>query len=93
MSDDFQRAIIRELDGICSRFEASLGKIEHRFEQAVTRLEERDEERDSEVSELKLKVGLLSEDCKRNLKRDAGLVIAPTTIVTLVQALIQYWPK
>lgn len=93
MSDEFQQSIIRELSGICSRFEASLGRIEQRFEKAVEKLEQRDEERDSEVSELKLKVGLLSEDCKRNLKRDAGLVIAPTTIVTLVQALMQYWPK
>ena len=70
----FEHAVLRELDQIRSS-----------FERTVARLEERDESRDGEVSDLKLQVGLLRGECKRNIKRDAGLVIAPSTIVAVLQ--------
>jgi hypothetical protein len=75
----FEESVIRELD-----------QIRQAFERAVDRLEERDESRDSEVSELKLQVGLLRGECKRNLKRDAGLVSVPTIVVPAATALLQY---
>jgi hypothetical protein len=76
---EFERAVLRELD-----------QIRETFERACARLEERDEARDSEVSELKLSVGLLRGECKRNLKRDAGLVSVPTIVVAAATALLQY---
>lgn len=79
VSDEFQRSVLRELD-----------RIHSVFERTVARLDERDESRDDEVSELKLQVGLLREECKRNLKRDAGLVLAPTTITAVVTALVNW---
>jgi hypothetical protein len=79
VSIEFQRAVIRELD-----------QIRQRIEQAVEKLEERDEERDSEVSDLKLQVGLLRQECRRNIKRDAGLVVAPTTVVAIATALLNW---
>lgn len=80
MSIEFQHVVVRELD-----------QIRAAFERAIERLEARDEDRDEEVSELKLQVGLLRAECRRNIKRDAGLVLAPTTIVTVIQAVMQYW--
>lgn len=70
----FEHAVLRELD-----------QIRETFERACRRLEERDESRDVEVSDLKLQVGLLRGECRRNIKRDAGLVIAPSTIVAVLQ--------
>jgi hypothetical protein len=70
----FERAVLRELD-----------QIRKAFEDTVERLERQDESRDSEVSDLKLQVGLLRGECRRNIKRDAGLVIAPSTIVAVLQ--------
>lgn len=84
MSTEFQRAMLRELDQIQLRFEAA-GEA---FERAVAKLEERDEARDSEVSDLKLQVGLLRGECRRNIKRDAGLVLAPTTLTAIITAVI-----
>jgi hypothetical protein len=60
----FEESVIRELD-----------QIRQAFERAVDRLEERDESRDSEVSDL---------------KRDAGLVSVPTIVVAAATALLQY---
>lgn len=101
MSIEFQRAVLRELDQICGRFDAAaaklevrfevaIGKIEERFDAAVTKLEDRDEARDSEVSDLKLQVGLLRQECRRNIKRDAGLVSVPTVLVSAIVALAQW---
>lgn len=90
MSIEFQRAVLRELDQICKRFEGAIGKIEHRFAEAVTKLEDRDEARDSEVSDLKLQVGLLRAECRRNLKRDAGLVSVPTVVVSAIVAALNW---
>lgn len=78
MSVEFHRAVIRELD-----------QIRLTFERTVERLEERDESRDGEVSDLKLQVGLLRAECRRNLKRDAGLVSVPTVLVSAVVAIVQ----
>lgn len=78
MSDVFQHAILRELD-----------QIRRAFERAIDELKERDESRDGDVSDLKLQVGLLRGECRRNIKRDAGLVIAPTTITAIVMAVLQ----
>jgi hypothetical protein len=75
----FEESVIRELD-----------QIRQAFERAVDRLEKQDEMRDSEVSDLKLQVGLLRGECKRNLKRDAGLVSVPTIVVAAATALLQY---
>lgn len=77
VSDDFQRAVLRELDQIRAAFERTVSQLEHRAE-----------ERDSEVNELKLNVGLLREECRRNLKRDGMLVIAPTTLTAIITAVI-----
>ena len=88
MSVDFQKAVIREFDQICRRFETAIDKVEARFEQAVAKLEERDESRDEEVSDLKLQVHSLRNECKRNMRRDAGLVLAPTTLTAIVTAVI-----
>lgn len=90
MSIEFQRAVLRELDQICKRFESTVEKIDQRFAQAVTKLEERDEVRDSEVSDLKLQVGLLRAECRRNLKRDAGLVSVPTVVVSAIVAALNW---
>lgn len=79
MAGDFERAVIRELD-----------QIRQSFERACARLEERDESRDGEVSDLKLQVGLLRGECRRNVKRDAALVSAPTVLVTAVVAIAQH---
>lgn len=79
VSDDFQRAVLRELD-----------QIRTAFERTVARLEAHDESRDDEVSDLKLNVGLLREECRRNMKRDAALVSAPTVLVTAVVAIAQH---
>ncbi len=84
MSIDFQSAVIRELDQIRKEFE----KAGAAFERAVQKLEDRDESRDEEVSDLKLQVGLLRSECKRNIKRDAGLVLAPTTLTAILTAVI-----
>lgn len=75
----FERAVLRELD-----------HIRGAFERTVERLERQDESRDSEVSDLKLQVSLLRSECKRNMKRDAGLVIAPTTLVTIISAVLNW---
>jgi hypothetical protein len=75
----FERAVLRELD-----------QIRKSFEHTVERLEAQDRARDDEVSELKLSVGLLRGECKRNLKRDAGLVSVPTIVVAAATALLQY---
>jgi len=77
MSTDFQRAMLRELD-----------QIRQAFERAVDKLEKNDESRDEEVSDLKLQVGLLRRECRRNIKRDAGLVLAPTTLTAIITAVI-----
>jgi hypothetical protein len=84
MSTDFRDAVLRELNHIREDFE----RAGEAFERAVTKLEERDEARDSEVSDLKLQVGLLRGECKRNIKRDAGLVLAPTTLTAIITAVI-----
>lgn len=84
MSTDFQDAVIRELDQIRREFE----KAGAAFERAVEKLESRDESRDGEVSDLKLQVGLLRNECRRNIKRDAGLVLAPTTLTAIITAVI-----
>lgn len=74
----FEESVIRELDQIVKR-----------FEKAIEKLEERDESRDGEVSDLKLQVGLLRNECRRNLKRDAGLVVTPTVLVSVIVAVVQ----
>ncbi len=80
MSLEFQRAVVRELD-----------QIRQSFERAIEKLEQRDEDRDSEVSELKLQVGLLRSECRRNMKRDAALVSAPTVLVSAIVAIAQHF--
>lgn len=75
---EFQRAVIRELD-----------QIRQTFERTIEKLEERDESRDVEVSELKLQVGLLRNECRRNIKRDGVLVSVPTVLVSAVVAIVQ----
>ena len=77
MSLEFQRAVLRELDQIVKR-----------FEEAIEKLERRDEDRDEEVSALKLEVGLLRGECRRNIKRDGVLVLAPTTLTAIITAVI-----
>lgn len=77
MSVDFERAVLRELDQIVKRIDA-----------AVEKLEERDESRDGEVSELKLQVGLLRSECRRNIRRDGILVMAPTTLTAIITAVL-----
>lgn len=72
------------------RFDDVVSRVEVRFEKAVEKLQDRDESRDDEVSELKLRVGLLREECRRNMKRDAALVSAPTVLVTAVVAIAQH---
>jgi hypothetical protein len=52
------------------------------------RLEKRDEDRDSEVSELKLQVSSLRSECRRNIRRDGILVLTPTTLVTAISMII-----
>lgn len=73
----FQSAVLRELDQLCRRFEA-----------AIEKLEVADTSRDDEVSDLKLQVHSLRNECKRNMRRDAGLVLAPTTLTAIVTAVI-----
>ena len=84
----FAHTVFREIDLIRSEAIRELASIKAGIEKAVEKLERRDEERDQEVSDLKLQVGLLREECRRNLKRDAGLVLAPTTITAVVTAII-----
>lgn len=86
MGTEFQNAVIRELDQIRKEFE----KAGEAFERAVEKLEERDESRDNEVSDLKLQVGLLRGECRRNIKRDAGLVLAPTTLTAIITAVLNW---
>ncbi len=86
MSIEFQAAVLRELDQIQQRFE----RAGEAFERAVEKLEQRDEERDHEVSDLKLQVGMLRSECRRNIRRDAALVSAPTVLVSAVVAIVQH---
>ncbi len=87
-------AVWRELDQIRS----AMTRQAEAFERAVVRLEERDEERDREVSELKLQVTKLAHrpsnaPAARDWKRDAGLVIAPSTIVAIIGAIAQHFTQ
>ncbi len=87
-------AVWRELDQI----RIAMTKQAESFERAVVRLEERDEARDREVSELKLQVSKLSHHRSsapppRDWKRDAGLVIAPSTIVAIISAVAQQFAQ
>ena len=87
-------AVWRELDQI----RIAMTKQAESFERAVVRLEERDEARDREVSELKLQVSKLSHHRSsapppRDWKRDAGLVIAPSTIVAIISAVAQHFAQ
>lgn len=87
----FEEAIYRELDQLAKSAERQALA----FERAVERLEARDEERDAELSELKLKVvGLMAQanaTPARDWKRDAGLVVAPSTIVAILTAVAQHF--
>lgn len=88
----FEEAIYRELDQLAKASERQALA----FERAVGRLEERDEARDAEVSELKLKVaGLMATAAHptRDWKRDAGLVVAPSTIVAILTAVAQHFAQ
>lgn len=89
----FEEAIYRELDQLAKASERQALA----FERAVGRLEERDEARDQEVSELKLKVaGLMAQaqaPAARDWKRDAGLVVAPSTIVAILTAVAQHFAQ
>ncbi len=85
----FDEAVWRELDQIRD----AMTRQAVAWERAVERLERRDEERDSEVSELKLQVAALQArgaDQPSTWKRDAGLVIAPSTIVAAIGALLTW---
>jgi hypothetical protein len=88
-----EEAIYRELDQMREASERQAAA----FERAVGRLEARDEERDQEVSELKLKVaGLMAQaqaPAARDWKRDAGLVVAPSTIVAILTAVAQHFAQ
>ena len=84
----------RELDQI----RTAMIRQAEAFERAVVRLEERDEARDNEVSELKLQMAKLahrpsSAPPARDWKRDAGLVIAPSTIVAIISAVAQHFAQ
>lgn len=85
-----EEAIYRELDQMREAAERQASA----FERAVVRLEERDEARDAELSELKLKVAALQVSAAapaRDWKRDAGLVVAPSTIVAIIGAIAQHF--
>lgn len=84
----------RELDQI----RTAMIRQAEAFERAVVRLEERDEARDNEVSELKLQMAKLAHrpsnaPAARDWKRDAGLVIAPSTIVAIIGAIAQHFTQ
>ena len=88
----FDEAVWRELDQIRD----AMTRQAVAWERAVERLERRDEERDSEVSELKLQVAALQArgaDQPSTWKRDAGLVIAPSTIVAVVAGLMNWFTQ
>jgi predicted DNA-binding ribbon-helix-helix protein len=82
----FEEAIWRELDQM--RQTADRAAIS--LEKALGRLDERDEERDKDVSDLRIQVTMLRSECKRNMKRDAGLVSVPTIAVTAVVGLLNW---
>ena len=82
----FEEAVWRELDQMR---EASQRQADA-LERVLNRIDQRDEERDSELSDLRLQVGTLRGECKRNLKRDAGLVLAPTTLTAIATALLNW---
>ncbi len=82
----FEEAIWRELD----QMRQTATRAADSLEKALGRLDERDEERDKDVSDLRIQVTMLRAECKRNIKRDAGLVLAPTTITAIVTALVNW---
>jgi hypothetical protein len=86
----FEEAVYRELDQIRRACERQADTLEA----AVDRLEKRDEERDSEVSELKLQVAALQARAPEHgstWKRAAGRGLAPSTVVAVVGALMQWF--
>lgn len=89
----FEQAVWRELDQMreAAQLQAAASQRQaEAIERAFARHAQRDDERDSEMSELRLQVNLLRSECKRNMRRDAGLVIAPTTLVAVITAVLNW---
>jgi hypothetical protein len=84
---DWREGVWRELDQI----RETIQRQSELFERTLAKLESRDERRDEEISELRLQVNALRNECKRNLKRDAGLASVPTVLVAAIVGALNYF--